>query len=210
MITFNRDPFSHFYVKNVISDAKYTELLSLVPSSTESYQKAPYTGHRYQKILPSNMWRIIENTMFHYITLCLKEYNMENETKYITISPTLLKDSKGYSFEPHTDTIDRKIIFMYYIPVDNSKSAYGTSMYEPKNKQFTYEDIKGTTHPRENFNLIETAPYLPNTMLGFGISNKSFHGFELMDVDYIRNSIIVIVNDSRKVEERAERLQSGL
>ena len=52
----------------------------------------------------------------------------------------------------------------------------GTSLYRPKDPGFSCPN--STHYPFEDFVKVKTAPYLPNSMLAFFRSDRSFHGVE--------------------------------
>jgi hypothetical protein len=89
----------------------------------------------------------------------------------------LCRDYPGYSIGPHTDGGRDKETYLFYLAKDDSKPHLGTSIYTREG--FTCDGSKH--HPREGFELVTTAPYLPNTGFHFFRTNNSFHGVEPTD-----------------------------
>jgi hypothetical protein len=88
----------------------------------------------------------------------------------------IVSDHSGYAIGPHTDAAHRLVSFLFYLPEDNSQSQLGTSLYAPKDKDFTCEG--GPHHNSAQFNRIETIEFLPNRLVVFPKTNRSFHGVE--------------------------------
>src|SRR5690242_18975701 len=44
----------------------------------------------------------------------------------------LVKDLEGYQIGPHTDVRNRTISVMFYLPADNQREPFGTSLYVPR------------------------------------------------------------------------------
>ena len=88
----------------------------------------------------------------------------------------LMRDTTTYSLGPHTDTPRKLVSVLFYLPQDDSQSALGTSAYIPKDRSFTC--LGGPHHRFELFDLVATMPYLPNTLVAFPQTKRSFHGVE--------------------------------
>ncbi|WP_370155283.1 hypothetical protein [Ferrovibrio sp.] len=88
----------------------------------------------------------------------------------------LMRDTTTYSLGPHTDSPRKMVSVLFYLPSDDRRAALGTSAYIPKDRGFTC--LGGPHHPFENFDLVATMPYLPNTLVAFPQTKRSFHGVE--------------------------------
>ena len=88
----------------------------------------------------------------------------------------LVQDVTNYSLGPHSDTPKKVITMLFYLPRDMSQSHLGTSIYVPKDPGF--RDPGGPHHPREDFDRLWTAPFLPNSLFVFFKTDNSFHGVE--------------------------------
>ena len=88
----------------------------------------------------------------------------------------VVEDMTNYKLGPHTDASRKVVTCLFYLPADRSLSEYGTSLYVPKSKDF--RDGKGRHFPFPFFDRVLTVPFVPNTLLTFVKSDRSFHGVE--------------------------------
>jgi len=63
---------------------------------------------------------------------------------------------------------------------DDRARPLGTSIYRPKDPDFSC--ARRTNYPFEEFIKVGTAPYMPNSLLAFLRSDRSFHGVEPLSV----------------------------
>jgi hypothetical protein len=88
----------------------------------------------------------------------------------------LIRDFTGYAIGPHSDQSKKVAVLIIYLPESTDNIELGTSIYVPKDTNFTCE---GGPHYKSNkFDKVFTAPYVPNTALGFLKTDNSFHGVE--------------------------------
>ena len=88
----------------------------------------------------------------------------------------LVRDSQNYALGPHTDSPLKVISFLFYLPADDAQAHLGTSIYVPKDRQFTCPG--GPHYPFDRFDRMLTMPYLPNTLFAFLKTPNAFHGVE--------------------------------
>jgi hypothetical protein len=121
------------------------------------------TGNFMQKMLLhfrpflEQRWREIEGLQFHDEAL-------------------IVRDSSTYALEPHTDTLKKVLSFLFYLPADDSMAHLGTSIYAPRQPDFACS--KGMHYPFDQFHLVTTMPYRPNSLFAFVKTANSFHGVE--------------------------------
>jgi hypothetical protein len=96
-------------------------------------------------------------------------------------SSTMLCNLKqGYSLGPHSDSPHKLITILFYLPKDNKNTELGTSIYTPRDIQF---ECTGGPHYRfSDFELLKTAPFIPNSLFGFVKTDNSFHGVKKIEV----------------------------
>jgi len=100
----------------------------------------------------------------------------------------LIWDSQHYDLGPHTDSPEKVAVLLIYLPNSDQTSHLGTSIYVPKEPDFVCDG--GVHHDRETFDLVFTAPFLPNSALAFFKTNNSFHGVEPVEgSNEVRNLI---------------------
>ena len=67
-------------------------------------------------------------------------------------------------------------ILLFYLPSDESQAHLGTSLYVPKDAQFTCAgDVH---HPFDRFERVAGMPFQPNSLFAFVKTTNSFHGVE--------------------------------
>ncbi|MBY0493933.1 MAG: hypothetical protein K2Y23_06930 [Cyanobacteria bacterium] len=88
----------------------------------------------------------------------------------------LVKDITRYSIGPHTDSPRKVLTFLFYLPMDESQSHLGTSIYVPHDA--TFKCSGRAHHGFENFHRVATMPFRPNSLFGFVKGDESFHGVE--------------------------------
>ena len=149
-----------------------------------------------QKIFFKNLQTILFSPkFFDSITSMFKQtldnrlLNLNEDEKKLIDFPNLkfnfrtalIKDITKYSLGAHTDSFLKFITFLFYIPTNDDLKNNGTSLYKP------LKDIKSTNHfslqqTNENFLKVKTCSFVPNSVLIFPRTNKSFHGVEEVNI----------------------------
>jgi len=88
----------------------------------------------------------------------------------------LVQDTVNYKLGPHSDSPRKVITLLFYLPPDESQRHLGTSIYAPKARHFRCPG--GPHYNREDFDLVWTMPFLPNSLFAFVKTDNSFHGVE--------------------------------
>lgn len=108
----------------------------------------------------------------------------------------LVSDQTNYGIGPHTDAAHRLVTFLFYLPEDDRFKDFGTSIYRPKDPQFS---CKGGPHYRYDlFEHEKKIPFLPNTLLMFARTSQSFHGVEPIHDENIERHLLI--NNIRLVD----------
>lgn len=101
----------------------------------------------------------------------------------------LVNDQTNYAIGPHTDAPHRLVSFLFYMPRDASMRELGTSIYRPKDPSFTCWG--GPHHPFEPFDLVRTVEFLPNRLLAFPKTERSFHGVEPISREGVNRPLLI-------------------
>lgn len=88
----------------------------------------------------------------------------------------LVNDQTDYAIGPHTDAPHRLVTFLFYLPKDDSLRELGTCIYRPKDPDFVCWG--GPHHPFEPFDRVAAVDFLPNRLLAFPKTERSFHGLD--------------------------------
>lgn len=86
----------------------------------------------------------------------------------------LVHDTENYAIGPHTDASHRLLTFLFYTPPDDSDAELGTSIFECKDPSFTCPG--GKHYEFDGFIESKRVPFVPNRLLCFVRTGKSFHG----------------------------------
>lgn len=200
------DPTPHWYAEEVFPQDFYTEMLARLPQPDKFTSIADLGWIEGDASLESNrgvlqlsgqglsgldpelaaFWGEISKsfrterfalTMIRkYLPQMAERFGDEIGTMRFSATPMLLSDDGAYELGPHTDRPERLLAALFYLPTDASTPELGTSVYLPKDPTFTCPG--GPHHRFEDFQLVKTAPYTPNTAFCFFKTDTSFHGVE--------------------------------
>ncbi len=101
----------------------------------------------------------------------------------------IVSDKTEYAIGPHTDAMHRLISFLFYLPQNDQFSAYGTSLYVPKDPRFTSDG--GMHYGFDGFERSTTIGFIPNRLVIFVRSDKSFHGVERIDDPSVERRLLI-------------------
>lgn len=170
----NPDPYPHTYITRAFPKQYYDLMLEELPPD-EVYRDHTFDNRmmvRTQELGPFwtdlTDWMLSNEVIQSVLGIFkIKAYGLKADVR-------LVRDSKGYKIKPHTDIKAKVLSLLFYLAPDEENPGGGTTVMVPKDKSFT---SPGTArYPFEDFEDVYTAPFLPNTMLGFPRSDVSFHG----------------------------------
>jgi hypothetical protein len=101
----------------------------------------------------------------------------------------LVQDYTTYRLPPHTDSPKKAVAFLFYLPEDDSMSHLGTSIYVPRDRRLV-SDGGGYCRP-EDFDLMMTMPYVPNSLFAFVKTPNAFHGVEPITDRNVRRDLLL-------------------
>lgn len=192
-------PFSHFYAENIFPLDYYEGIQAFLRSMREDDFKdntnagSGRYGNRafaVENMIPGCEFMMSQD----FLRAIIKIFEVEASIRFpegkmaVSRDIRLIRDSKEYKIGPHTDAQWKLVSLLFYLPPDDSYCEYGTSLFVPKDTSFTCEG--GPHHPFEPFNKVFSAPFMPNTCLGFWKTNKSFHGVEPIPIDIRRDVLL--------------------
>lgn len=194
-------PFPHFYVEEVFPEDFYqTMVRELVGKADYKEVQGKYHGRTFaaQSCLPGLEWMAGERFLREVCAIFARHVKerFEGRNSGIYGDVRLIRDCKGYFIGPHTDAQWKVVSLLFYMAVDGWFQEHGTSVYLPKDRSFRCKG--GPHHKFEAFDLIHTAPYLPNSCFGFFKTDNSFHGVEPIDADFRRDVLLYNVYESRQ------------
>lgn len=178
------DPYPHIYVEDVFPRAFYDELRGALPGlqydEISKVRKVDYP-ERFVAAPPAMVAWMLAGTLRHAINRKFGTAGRRDET-------LLIRDIKGYALGPHSDANTKVVSCLFYLPVDASLEAHGTSMYAHKDPAFRCAG--GPHYEFTDFSKVWTAPFRPNSLFAFAKSDRSFHGVEPFERDGVRDILL--------------------
>jgi hypothetical protein len=101
----------------------------------------------------------------------------------------IVSDRTNYAIGPHTDAPHKVATLLFYLPEDDAFRRFGTSFYAPVDGRFRCRG--GPHHPVEGFRRLTTVEFLPNRLVAFPKSDRSFHGVERIDLPGIDRRLLI-------------------
>jgi FkbM family methyltransferase len=214
------DPFPYAVIDRIFPDDYYAEMLAHFPTPA-SLRPIGETGrvgrddYRERNVVLFNdedfgrmsarqqtFWREFAGWMYSdlFLNLFVLKFQRALESrlsKILADSPVLrvrgdallVNDQTNYAIGPHTDAPHRLVTFLFYLPNDDSMRELGTSIYRPKDANFVCRD--GLHHPHERFERISTVDFLPNRLLTFPKTERSFHGVEQILRENVNRPLLI-------------------
>jgi len=197
-------PFAHFYIENIFPSDCYRYLVATLPEQRH-YKRLDETGSVAKGLYPerfvcdlevaqkaeldrdgkTGIWNELARVFLgpefaHRVLSCfydavVQRFGRDSELDF-ELDCRLFRDFSNYSISPHTDTPKKLVSLLFYMPKDESMEELGTSIYVPKDPSFRCEGR--IHHPLDLFKRVMTAPYRPNSLLGFFKTDNAFHGVE--------------------------------
>lgn len=178
---FTLEPWPHLRIEGIFPFEYYTALLSMLPSDDKMEPLGRSTPLRrlYWLMKNSQIQPVEEfwNTFITYWALplrkCLEAKFMVEARPLGGIGAELVHDFPGYYLGPHTDTPDKLVTGLFYLPKDMSACFEATELYlsdtpDPRGKGHKFDDKVYRPAAKSSFT--------PNTALFFLRTDSSFHG----------------------------------
>jgi hypothetical protein len=206
------DPFPHYCLENVFPDDYYQLLLKNLPAN-DSYEnlydvttlKLDHFRHRDQrdmsegwtdKLAPGQkeFWDSFDAWFLgdEFARAVLQTFPEQMSARFasgwpeVSVESQLIRHRAGYFLGPHSDLFTKLVVLLIYLAPDESAAHLGTSLYRPKDPNFTCPDSRH--YPFSDFVKVKTAPYKPNSLLAFFRSDVSFHGLEPLQDSDVKSS----------------------
>ena len=175
-------PWPHIVVTKIFTDDVYDVILASLP---KKHDMETFNAHRSFYWLvkdgePVNgvdlFWQMLRAELFDNLAACLEaKFGIYGRS----IGAELIHDVPGYSIGPHTDTTDKAITGLFYLPDTGKYVDQGTVLY-----QCDTPDPRGKGHKfSDEYKPVTVVPYAPNTALFFPRTDMSFHGVKRTPVE---------------------------
>ena len=198
--TINETPFEHCIVHKVFSDADYAKIHCHWPdfeafdplsdSNSGWYPERRQFRLTDDKLLSLNasqrdFWEELRTsfTSSAFLKAALTKFQgtvgprLKNyRGSDIDLDLRIMEDQTQYTLGPHTDSNQKLLTLLIYVPNDRTLAKFGTSLYKPRNSRQRFNHSEH--HARTDFELVSTVPFIPNSALVFARTDQSFHGVE--------------------------------
>ena len=205
-------PYPHIYVEDVFPADFYDELQRNIPhpdSMLPIAQVRPVKGYKERFVMdpqgPMEGCTGEQRTFWNALSHGLRDGAFRNQliSKFrpmlnerfkgqqveIFDETLLVEDITKYSLGPHSDSSQKVITVLFYLPKDMSQVHLGTSVYVPKDPNFVCPG--GPHYPREGFTRVATMPFKPNSMFAFVKNDRSFHGVEPVNDEGVKRWLLL-------------------
>ena len=113
------------------------------------------------------------------------------------VDARFVRDFHQYLIHPHTDQPAKLVSLLFYLPADDSLRDHGTVIYRPIDPNFRCE---GTArHSFDLFRKVTTMSFVPNSLVGFLKTDRSFHGVEEIKEERVERNVLLYNIYVRKV-----------
>jgi len=137
-----------------------------LPLSQDGFQMLSKAKSAFWRSLCS--WLCSKDTM----QLFLDKFEIKTPCRLV---PSLVRQKAGYSLGPHTDSPNKVLTLLFYLPKEDEEES-GTVFYRPKDKGLR---CAGERHHKfEDFITVKSVPFKRDSVLAFVKSDVSFHGVE--------------------------------
>ena len=135
--------------------------------------------------------KIIKNRINNFTS---EEKNvLGTEPFKFSLKTSLIKDFTKYNLGSHTDTLEKLITFLFYIPYDDSLINTGTCLYKlKKNISHDMNDHYDLEETNKFFDKVKSCKFLPNTLLLFPRTNLSYHGVDQINIKQKERNLLLL------------------
>lgn len=215
-----REPFPYLVADNVFPADYYAEMIANFPTlaslrpiaetgrvAADAYKErlvVLFTEEEFGRMTAQqqSFWRELASWMYtdQFLNYFVYKFHHDLEPRIDRILSTegalqvkgdalLVNDCTNYAIGPHTDSPQRLVTFLFYLPADSSMRELGTSVYAPRDPAFTCWG--GPHHDYDQFNRVDTVEFLPNRLLAFPKTERSFHGVEPIKRSNVNRPLLI-------------------
>lgn len=223
-----KEPFPHLVIDDIFPQDYYSKMQNLFPSiensisigETGRVSKGSYKERRVtlfeKEYFDSftteqfNFWTSFSKWFYSdlFIKIVLEKFkpwcasrlndiNQKNDRILIGNDALFVHDEQNYVLGPHTDAAHRLLTFLYYMPEEYSMRELGTYLYKSDNEEFICPG--GPHYSFEGFQEVKKLEYLPNRLISFVRTGRSFHGVPKITKENIDRKLII--NNVRLFDE---------
>jgi hypothetical protein len=187
----NYYPYPHISIENIFPQEFYDSLLENLPNIDEYTPKPKYPGKHTLTLENFDLLDDDKKYFWTQINSWLKSDDFSNLllnkfsiTKLGYSDFYLHKDLNDFEVKPHRDLFSKLVTYLFYLPKDSSLDQLGTEILVPK-PDVSIPDT--TAHQNwEQFNIVRSAKYVPNSFFSFIPCANSYHAVKIKFPDDIK------------------------
>ncbi|KAK3275406.1 hypothetical protein CYMTET_16465 [Cymbomonas tetramitiformis] len=223
-----KHPYPYLFIQNIFSPRLYGCMLSKLPKNNKKYQSLQQGVKRFVITLANrlkkasgnldqfwNEWLQAfggEELKEAYLdkfqdTMSLrnipKAYSGVKDYYRRTYWKTKLsRDMEGYEIGPHTDSNDKWVTVLYYLPKDDTLAKTGgTCVVRSKSGKVQLENSDWMNWSDTDFEVVFQAPFSPNSVFAFSPCYGSWHAVRKVNVSVQRDSIQSFIMGKDKIKK---------
>ena len=178
--------YSPIHEKRIVrgSDGRFVILFDELENLKIEKKKKQFWSEIHKSLINSRFTHVLTSKFANLIKMRFdgqKGINLKDEMM-------LVQDRTNYYLGPHTDSTDKVITVLFYLPENDENAHLGTSIYSPKD--FKFQCIGGPHYSHQDFHKVTTMPMKKNSVFIFFKSSKSFHGVEPLNKKNISRNLL--------------------
>jgi hypothetical protein len=227
----NMFPYPHFYVEDIFPKDFYATLQTMLPTHSDMRPIAevrPVKGYKERFVLDlgsgelsalpetkQRFWNDVRKWLIagRFSSAVAGKFGQQLNERFgsqpaeFYDEALLVQDITNYALGPHSDAPRKVITLLFYLPKDESQKHLGTSLYVPKDPNFSCPG--GPHYPHDRFDRVWTMPFLPNALFAFAKTDRSFHGVEPIADEDCRRWLLLYDVYLRQAQPAAVEAQSA-
>jgi len=126
----------------------------------------------------------------------IKAFGKPNLVESLEIKTLLIRDSDGFTIDPHIDKGGRVFTILIYLPESLGYESLGTRLYIPIGPSDQHPRIR-TRHPFAKFLNVKTIEFVPNRALLMPMNDDSWHGVPAIKDSADQRKLIMVAGMNR-------------
>lgn len=180
----NNYPYPHILIENIFPNEFYNTILHNIPKYDQYTPKPKYPGRHTLTLENFDLLDDEKKIFWKQVNSWLKSTDFANLLlNKFSVSKSgysdfyLHKDQDDFEVKPHCDLRSKLVTYVFYLPKDSSLSQLGTEILVPKSGVVIPDTTKHQNW--DQFNIVCTSRYIPNSFFAFTPCNNSYHAVKI-------------------------------
>ena len=126
----------------------------------------------------------------------IKAFNNPGLCESLEIKTLLIRDSDGFTIDPHIDKGGRVFTILIYLPESRGYESLGTCLYIPIGPSDQHPRIRDR-YPFAKFLNVKTIEFVPNRALLMPMNDDSWHGVPAINESADQRKLIMVAGMNR-------------